>query len=327
MKFKAYTIFLIVFFLLGFSQPVKSQQAANPYSDWSSGLKISKNRLTVGLLPDERQQMENIWNEIGGELKSEQNAITGTYVNSGYENGYFLRWSSNKGFILIPYFDEDLITDFSYGKVINLGNQEIEFVPERDLNGGNLFKKIPLKWLGIGKSLIPIEKLNEYGLYQAGLGKYNDFNGDCCGFLPPAVNNKFEGDSSLLSIPKKYRQFIKNPIRGRITSIGRKKIVKTWFHNGQLYSGSFDKTALIPVKLNIGRKSGVKKTMLFNVLDGLEWERIQYLEITKVSEKTSQGFIVRQFSYEGKEVYRDIGNDKDKPYPPVKIGTRISTKN
>ena len=65
--------------------------------------------------------MISLWNAIGEDLKTETNPLAGTYAKGGYNSGYFLRWSVRKGFVVIPYLDQDLIDDFGYveAKVIN----------------------------------------------------------------------------------------------------------------------------------------------------------------------------------------------------------------
>lgn len=323
--FKFVFVFFLIFLLF---QTTKSQ--SDTISDqWepniSSQIKSYKSSFVVGLSDEDRQKMKSLWNEIGEDLKTEQNAAAGTYVNLGYYNGYFLRWTIDKGFILISYYDQDYIQDFSYGTVNFIDNSEIIFSPQRELSNGRPFKKLPRKWTVLGRRLIPIENLKDFGLFQAGLGEYNDFNGDCCEFTPSFTNHKMEGDLSLSVIPEKYKRFLVKPISGKIISVGKKKVVNEWSYEGKLYSRWMDKTALVPVKINVGRKQGVKKNMLFSIIDGLEYENIQYVQIIKVYENTSQGFVVREFTYEGKEVYFDYVDDKEKPFPPIKIGTKIST--
>jgi hypothetical protein len=309
------------------TQTTNSQEESPP--EWSPKLNKFhnyKSSFVVGLSSlEDMRKMETLWNEIGEDLKIEQNDFAGTYVNLGYESGYFLRWTLNKGFILIPYFDQNYIQDFSYGKVTFVDSSEIIFTPERELSFGRPFKKLPRKWTVIGSGFNPVEMLKDLGLYRAGLGMYNDFNGECCIFAPEFVNRKVEEKLTPNPIPDKYKHFFINPISGQITFVGKKRIVKKWGYDGQLYSQSLGKTALVPVKVNVGRKHHVKKNMLFRLIDGLEYDKIQYLQIMKVGKTSSEGFVVREFSYEGKEVYHDYTDDKDKPFPPVKVGTKIST--
>lgn len=81
---------------------------------WTNGLKPHAWYVTE---PENKKAIIEKWGEIGRDLETETNPLAGTFGDIGYESGYMLRWSINKGFILIPYWDQSLISDFSYGKV------------------------------------------------------------------------------------------------------------------------------------------------------------------------------------------------------------------
>ena len=59
------------------------------------------------------KQMDDLWRKLGNGIKNKD--YVGTFGEIGYEGGYLLRLSAEGEFILIPYFDEDMIADYSYG--------------------------------------------------------------------------------------------------------------------------------------------------------------------------------------------------------------------
>src|ERR1041385_299279 len=148
---------------------------------WQNG--IGKGYWEIGLEPPDREKMIALWDSIGKELRSETNSLAGTYFKGGYDNGYFLRWSSTR-FILIPYFDEDLITDYGYGKVTFVDASKVLFSPEKDLKGGRSVGRTPREWTAIWRYFMAAEDVQQFGLFQAGLGHYYEFNGECCEFWP-----------------------------------------------------------------------------------------------------------------------------------------------
>ncbi len=51
----------------------------------------------------------------------------------------------------------------------------------------------------------------------------------------------------------------------------------------------------------------------------------QYLQITKVNQTSSDGYIVREFTYEGKEEYWESESNNYKPFSPIRIGLKVTT--
>jgi len=306
----------IVFVFL-FFQSVNAQEVQ--VQSWDNG--IGHSSWDLALSDEERKTMPALWDAIGEDLKTEQNKFAGTYFKAG-RGRYFLKWSVQKGFLLIPFYDENLITDFSYGKVTYVDSSEIGFSPEEDLEGGyGSFKKTPRKWTAIWKYLVPVELIKDFGMYQAGLGKYNLLHGNYYeaspGFLFIRIDGK-EKDSSY-PVPAKYERFIKKPISGQITFVGKKRFAKDGEVNGHWVGDA----VLIPVRINIGSRNGVKRNMFFRPIgDESYW---QYLEIKKVNQQTSEGYIVRELSSDGKETYKDFKTNQEKPLLPIRVGDRVTT--
>jgi hypothetical protein len=326
--FQKLTIKILILFALLFYS-VKAQENTHE-NVWNSELGLSiayKGSFLVFLSSlEDTTKMKSLWKGIGEDLKTEQNELAGTYVNLGADAGYFLRWSPNKGFVLIIYRDQSSVVDVSYGKALIDNNLIVTFTPERDLNYGAFFKTTPRKWTIIDDCFMPVEMIKDYGLYRAGLGGWNNFNGDCCDFKPKFLNRKLEGKKTSYPIQKQYLKYFKQPITGQIIYVGKKKLVKEWSYQSNLYYQYMFWTALIPVKVNIKRSRGIRKNMLLRLIgepDG------QYLQVMKVNKNHLEGFVVR-WSFEEKredfkETYFDYETDQEKPFPPIHIGMKVTT--
>jgi hypothetical protein len=320
MFFKRTSLVLLIA-MLG---PVRLVHSQVKYTKWDNG--IGHSSWDVGMTSDEMKSMLALWDSIGKEVETEPNPLAGTYFKGGYDAGYFLRWSTNKGFVLIPYFDENLITDYSYGKISFDDPSRIIFAPERDLKGGRSLGKTPREWTAIWNYLVPVESLKDFGEFHAGLGIYNEFNGQCCEFAPNFLSRKIDakGSQPSHSVPARYAHFIKNPIEGQITFVGRKRRVKNWGYQGKLYGQWMDSAILIPVRVDLGRDRRVKKNMLFRLVG--EPGFIQYLQVIRPGIRTSMGYVVRDVSFGAKETYHDSDSDLDKPLPPIRSGIKVTTK-
>ena len=290
-------------------------------SGWNNG--IGHSAWELAMAAQDQKLLLELWDSIGKDLQSKPSKLAGTYVKGGHSWGYFLRWS-NKGFIVIPYFDQNLITDFGYGKVSIADDSDVIFTSERQLKGGRGLGRMPERWTAILGYLIPVERLAAFGQFRAGLGEYNNFNGSCCEFIPDFLCSKIDPPENpvLQSIPSKYAHFIQAPITAQITYVGRKKTVKDWGYDGVLYSQWMDKAVLIPVTIDAGRRNGVKPKMLFRLIGAPDF--YQYLQIVRVNTRTSYGYVVRDVSFKT-ETYYDDETKAEKPLPPIRIGIRVTT--
>lgn len=290
---------------------------------WDNG--IGHSSWDLALDQGEAEKLIRLWDAIGEDLKTELNELAGTYVKDGYDAGYFFRWSVGGGYLLVPYFDQNLITDFSYGKVTFVDHSEVVFTPERELSGDRSITKMPRKWTAIGGHFVPVEMLEDYGDYMAGFGEYNEFNGQCCEFVPNFLARRIDRPDKKLfyPVPPKYARFIKQPIKAEITFVGRKKTVKDWGYEGQLYSQWMERAVLIPVRIDAGEARGVKRNMLFRLVG--EPRFVQYLQITRVHPRAASGYVVRDISGGGGETYTDVETGRKRPFPPIKVGARVTT--
>ena len=311
--------FLIV--LVG--QRVQLQDAVDIPPRWDNG--IGHSSWHLALQPAERKKLLSLWNSIGEDLIGERNDLAGTYVHGG-NWGFFLRWSVAKGFVVIPYFDQNLISDYGYGKVTLVDESEVIFTPTQDLHGGRGLGKMPRKWTGILGSFVPVEMLGDFGSHRAGLGVYNEFNGACCDFAPVFLNSRIDRPDKLLpsGIPWKYRHFIKDPIVGTISVVGKARRVRNWQYEGKLHQQWMERAVLTPVAVNVGSRHGVKKDMLFRMKGEPQNER--YLQVRQVYRSRSTGYVVEDISsYSRAGFYRDHETNQDKPLPTIHVGIKITT--
>jgi hypothetical protein len=307
--------------LLFLPRAAKSQEAE--YRKWDNG--IGHSSWDIALDAEDRAKMVQLWESIGEDLKTEQNGLAGTYFKGGYSAGYFFRWSVNKGYVLIPYFDQNLIGDFSFGKVTVIDSTDVDFTPEKDLKGGRSVGKMPRRWTAVGHYFVPVEMLKDFGDYMAGLGQYNEFNGRCCEFGPNFLASRIDGSEGepARAVAAKYARFIKQPIEAEVTFVGGKKTVKDWVYQGELYSEWMARAVLIPIRISAGAAHGVKRNMLLRLVG--EPDFYQYVQVMRVGRRTSSGYVVRDISSDGIENYKDWETEQEKPLPPIKVGMKVTT--
>lgn len=314
---------ILIFLLISFSYSQAYLEGQNFISD---GV---RQPLIIHSSKEEAEKLKSKWKDIGEEIKKADSEYAGTYEMTGYR-GYYLRLSPNNGFVYIYHYEDIDILNYSYGKV-EIKDSAILFFPEKEMQASDYsgkFLDTPRSWFLIKNALVPKDKLNDFADYFAGLGQYNDFNGACCEFSPFLF--KKEGKRNLdTNFPTEYEKFIKNPIRAEITFVGQGKRSTEYSFQGTLYGESKPNTVLIPIKINAGIMNGVKKNMLFRLIDE---PMFQYLQVTKVKSKESEGFIVRTTDENWNETYIDYSDydetkkqSKEKPYPPIRVGIKVTT--
>jgi hypothetical protein len=289
---------------------------------WDNG--IGHGAWTIALKPDDCRRLLSLWDEIGEDLKTEKSNLAGTYVNSG-NSGYFLRWSTAKGFVVVPFFDQNLITDYGYGKVTFVDSSEVRFTPEKDLAGGRGLAKMPRNWTAILGQFAPVEMLADFGEYLAGLGEYNEFNGSCCEFTPAFLVDRVDRQQKYLpfSIPPKFQKFMKNPIAGTVISVGRRRRVHNWGYQGKLYSQWMKEALLTPVTIDVGRRQGVLHRMLFRLFGEPPFER--YLEIRTVEARRARGYVVQDISNARAASFHYYSANQLDRLPRIRVGDKVAT--
>lgn len=307
------------------------------YSDWQpkiTAFEKYKMNFYVPLSPEDRKKLETHWDEIGEDLKTETNSFAGTYIESGYESGFLLRWSTKKGFVLIPYYDESMISDFSYGKVEITKDSEIILIPEQEMRGsGRRLIKTPRVWIPVNSSefLVYKEQIASFGDYYGGFGQFNGFPRkvlcDGCGHFARRFDDTKNTPEVSLLAPPKYLKFIKKPVTAKITFVGKRRIVKSTTVS---CCGNEVEASATNILINAGSRQGVKKSLLFLLIDAGN-NFYQVIKITRINKNSSQAVVLRVLDDKRKENYDgDIYDRRSEsynkiPFPPIHVGTRITT--
>lgn len=316
--------FLLIFaFQLNFGQKPSTE---NNLIIWDNGVFHSSWQFFHNS-DSEIEEIKRRWNEIGESFKTTTNLFAGTYYQSG-NRGYYLRWSPEKGFIYVQYYDQSLIGDVSWGSAI-VSDSEIIFKTEKELKQNNFNKKLitPSKWIPAFNNqqfFIRKDAIKSFGDFYGGFGDFNGFPlnwyCECSAFARRVDKNVDTSKLKDFIVPAKYLKFIKYPISGKIILVG-KPYIST--HSLVYDSETDNKASITPVTINLGRHSGIKRGLLF-------FTENSYLEVKKVGNKTSQAIIFRSVDNNGKEGYYDTWDEKSrktiyKTYPPIRVGERIST--
>jgi hypothetical protein len=276
--------------------------------------------------------MTLLWDKIGQSLTQEKHDVGGTFADAGYEWGYFLRFSPKSGFILIPYWDENMISDYSYGRVELTKDSEVVFIPEKEMSGnGRGLRITPKIWVPVknGEFIIRKEEMPSFGDFYGGFGEFNGFprklSCDGCGAFARRVDESQNNPVSQFIAPKKYLRFIRKPIEAKIIYVGRKyKGIRMGV------GGISEQSSITAVRISVGERSGVKKGLMFLMINAGD-NFSQVLKVTRVYNRMSEGEVIRSIDKKGIEAYD--GNEYDKttesyikvPFPPVQVGMKITT--
>ena len=269
--------------------------------------------------PEIRALLER-WDQIGNEARSIPKGPAGTYLKSAYR-GWFLRWAPHAGFVYVFHSEGLSIIDFSYGKV-EVTSSEVRFIPERDMREsyrGNKLKT-PLTWVVAQspqrKFMIPRDEIKSFGQYVAGLRDYNDFNGPCCEFDPFFISESTEARAPVVStivVPDEYQRFIPRPITGRIVSIGKRRIVKSYRLGGKLYSHWLAESSLTSFTINVGRIHGLRKNMLLRFAGEQFNLPGQFIHVSSVGRQTAAAVLIRGI------------DERNSEGPPIRPGMGVTS--
>lgn len=120
-------------------------------------------------------------------------------------------------------------------------------------------------------------------------------------------------------LPVEYRKFLRYPEKVKIVSIGKRKIIP---NEQSTKEYNFDDIHYT-VTINAGADKKLRTGMNFFVNDLGEW-----IQLTRVSKRTSVGFIRRDFDENGREECRDAegGNGQSIPCKIIRIGMTAKTQ-
>jgi hypothetical protein len=274
------------------------------------------------------------WKALGDELKSGAGEFAGTYHEAGVLRHSYLRWAPGGGFVYLYVYEHFSVLDFSYGRV-KVTPTAVVFEVERERLGVASARPpspMPRRWVAarwrLTNYFVPEKDIADFGMYVAGLGQNNEFNGPCCEFTPffraeprRAPAESFDGPK----VPAPYTRLMRRPVETTIKSVGRRKVVREFGLEGELYSQRFERASLTPVTFDAGRASGLKPGMLLRLADEPEG---QYLKVTRVGATRSVGVLIRNVDDDGRETFYDFGGGgepRQKEFPPVRVGARVTS--
>ncbi len=266
----------------------------------------------------------------------------------------FLRWAPEGGFVFLYVYENFSVLDFSYGKV-SATPSGVVFNVERELlaavaappggvvfhaggvgqggGGGSAQGRTPRRWVAArwrtANYLLDEGEVAEFGEYVGGFDKYNEFNGPCCEFAPflsSAARRDALKSFEEPAVPAPYARLMRRPIEAKIKSVGRRRVVKDYGMEGELYGQWFERASLTSVTIDAGRTQRVRRGLLFRIV-GSPYG--QYLKIVRVRPSSSEGVIIRSVDDDGLETFYDSEDGRREPqkktYPPVNVGARVTT--
>jgi hypothetical protein len=288
-----------------------------------------KSSFALGLADDEAAELKTQWRSLG-EAPLENKPYAGTFAKPGYELGYFIRISPEKGFVLFCYNDEDMIVDFSFGTVTETSDGEFLLHPKRELSRSYIeWKRTPLTWVPVmgGRFVVPVDEIRGFGDYYGGFGIYNGyprrFPWDGVGTFARRVDEREISEKDFIA-PQKFLRFIRQPIEGSIISVGRKYKARR-----KTPAGLKEVSSVTKVRINVGSAARVRVGLMF-LLAGPGDSFSQILKVLHVGGKTSDAEVIRDIDKSGNEVYQgdyseELHDYLNVRYPPIRVGQKITT--
>lgn len=238
---------------------------------------------------------------------SPTNEWEGVYFsNTGIGDRKFI-WNAKGGFFSFYFYHTLKFVDF--GKV----NDSLAFIELSSEKSSTKSKLVKIK-VGETHFLVPENRLQDFCERAVGLETDSDFF--YFNIKEEDINKPRAG---LPILPKKYETFIRYPIEAKIVLIGKRKIIPNEQSTKEYNFDDIHYSATI----NFGKNKKLKKGMNFFIEDLGEW-----FQITKVSPKSSVGFIRRGFDENNKEQCWDSrgGSGQTIPCKEIKTGITVKTK-
>jgi hypothetical protein len=324
-------LFTLVIFCVSAS-PLSAQ--IDQWGYWQNGVSEPWWFSAAEFNSDEAARAVAIWKEIGAEEQTSREKWAGDYFRGSEVHGTYVRWSPQRGFVIAHINKcEARVLKVTYGRV-HATPSLIEFIPEfskgseghgkgsHEVEPVSIIRFVPVTWRGIPHLLSP-DEISDFADYAAGLGKFN------VGFDPASwfeygffyKLNGEESGSDLPIFPAEYAQFVKTPIEAIIESLGSRRVKRVPTAGGPPYYESHSTVAI-----NVGSANGVKRGMVFRVVDS---EGDDSVEIIRVSLTSSLGRIVRTLDDNSTETYYEwdpkLNKQFPKRYPPIALGWRVTT--
>lgn len=319
---------------------VAAAAQTDPYTRWENG--ISEAWWFAETMPrEEVAAMQTRWTLIAAENEAApSDSWAGDYFVGGETHGSYLRLSSRGGYVLLKVNKcAAQVEDFSYGKA-SLSPARVQLTPERPMrphdpnahaHGSRHMDHnfVPVTFRG-ERLLVGENEMSNFGDYVAGLGKFNEHV-----FIYYVFSTSFfsrmgkQGEQAATEaetaatpvLPPGYEHFLKQPITGRILSVGARAVRRNYTYESPSGSSEWHEIASVTsVTVNVGTAHGAKKGLQLNVLNTDEVVRL-----TRVGKTSSAGIIIRSLDDNRRETYYDNETEQERVYPPVAAGWELTT--
>lgn len=265
------------------------------------------NRFKLADLPQAKKRL------ISVRQYTPQNEWEGIYYsNTGIGASRFI-WNEKGGFLKFYFYHT--LKSLSFGKAKDFaGFVELEDEKPSIPQNKRKFNLIKVK-IGEKHFLVPENRLKDFCEQAAGLSeRYYDFEYYWIRFA-----DWHNEDVGLPTLPSAYKKYLRQPLEAKIIRVGKRKIIP---NEQSTKEYNFDDIHY-SVTLNVGKNKNLKKQMNFYIGDLGEW-----VQIEKVFQTTSIGFIRRDFDEKNKEQCRDSegGMGQLIPCKEIKIGLTAKTK-
>ncbi|HEY0101291.1 MAG TPA: hypothetical protein VGB76_20375 [Pyrinomonadaceae bacterium] len=277
----------------------------------------------------------------------------GVYFNGSETHGTYLRWSPRGGFI-IAHIDkcQARVMGLTYGRV-EASPTLLQFFPEfdkaasrthghshaREKSAPTVLRFVPVAWRG-QRMLVVESEMSSFGDYVAGRGRYNynrDFfyldyvefftQRDATADTQPITTQltqteeKTADDATPPVVPPAYVRFLKPPIEGAITAVGKREVRNNYSYQSPDGSETaYGRVSLTYVTVNAGAARGLKSGMFLRVAepDGGELVRI-----IRAGRHASSGIVIRSLDEADAETFFAEGQTYSRP--KVTAGWKLTT--
>lgn len=321
--------------------PRARQTQDDQYTRWQNGVSEAWYFNTERHAKADIDAMQARWKTLGEELDAARGGWAGDYFVGGETHGSYLRWSPRGGFVLLKVNKcAAEVENFSYGTaeatttLVRL-NVERAMLPAGQYEHAHApaaERLLPVTLHG-ARLLVSEDAMPDFGDYVAGLGEFNRhhfvhyvfsyaFFQKMSDGEPDDAASEAKPDDTAVIVPPGYEHFLKRPLEGEITSVGRRAVRRDYeYKNAEgevvLYSAL---ASITPVSVNVGTEHGAKPEMILRSRDTGEEVRL-----TRVGKHSSSGVLVRSLDEQRKETYYDHDAERQRVYPRVAVGWRLTT--
>jgi hypothetical protein len=239
------------------------------------------------------------------------------YANTGIGDNRFI-WNTQGGFFSFYFYHT--LKSLNFGKVTpSSGFIELEYeklpLALADRKPGYKTRLIKVR-IDETHFLVPESRLRDF--CERAVGLNTDLDDVFHYWMKDKEGVQAERLEGIPVLPVEYRKFIRYPAEAKIVSIGETKVIP---NKQSTKEYNFDEIHY-SVTINEGTDKQLKKGMNVFVNDLGEW-----IQLTRVSHKTSVGFIRRDFDENGREECRDSegGNGQIIPCKVIRIGMTAKT--